>query len=301
MPGRYKYLFIFLLLITALVWITVLTYPKQNLRLIACDVGQGDSILAIYGKTQILIDGGPDKSILDCLSQYLPFWDRELEVVVNTHPQKDHYMGLIEVFKTYGVDSFVATPLDSSSKEYGVLKELVGSKGIRVINPQSGQRLRIGLIYLDILHPSQEFLATNLPRFSEGSRENVLGGYTSKKDPNDFSVVTILRFGEFDALLTGDISQEISDVIAEQLMVSASRTIDYLKVPHHGSKNGLTQKLLDASNPEVAVISSRKNNSYGHPHEETLKLLRDKGTKLLRTDEMGDVGVESDGKKVWVK
>jgi len=157
------------------------------------------------------------------------------------------------------------------------------------------------LIYLDILHPSQEFLATNLPRFSEGSRENVLGGYTSKKDPNDFSVVTILRFGEFDALLTGDISQEISDVIAEQLMVSASRTIDYLKVPHHGSKNGLTQKLLDASNPEVAVISSRKNNSYGHPHEETLKLLRDKGTKLLRTDEMGDVGVESDGKKVWVK
>ena len=95
MSIRFKYLFFFLLLITALVWITVITYSNQNLKLIACDVGQGDAILAIYGKTQILIDGGPNNKILDCLSRYMPFWDREIEIVILTHPQADHYTGLI--------------------------------------------------------------------------------------------------------------------------------------------------------------------------------------------------------------
>ena len=156
MQIRWKYLYLLLLLITATIWLAVLVYPDRNLKIIACDVGQGDGFLAIYGKTEILIDGGPNNNIVDCLSKYLPFWDRTIEIVLLTHPQKDHYMGLIEVFKRYKVKYFLANSLDSSSQEYSLLKSLVGGGTTNVINPTRGMSMRVGLIHLDILHPSDE-------------------------------------------------------------------------------------------------------------------------------------------------
>ncbi|KKQ97633.1 MAG: internalization-related competence protein ComEC/Rec2 protein [Candidatus Woesebacteria bacterium GW2011_GWB1_39_12] len=300
MSIRFKYLFFFLLLITALVWITVITYSNQNLKLIACDVGQGDAILAIYGKTQILIDGGPNNRVLDCLSRYMPFWDRNVEMVVLTHPQTDHYMGLIEVFNKYEVEVFLANALDSSSQSYQVLKERVGSKGVKVVNPRSGMKVRVGLIHLDILHPSMQYILSETVRAGESkdSFNGVLGAFTSSRDPNEFSVVVILSYKNFDALMTGDIGpKEIDQIISTGKM----RDIDYLKVPHHGSKNGLTEELLEVSKSEVAVISSGKNNSYGHPHEETLKILKDKDIRILRTDEIGDIIIETDGQKTLMR
>lgn len=310
MQSRWKYILVLLCLSVWVILIALFTFPSKNLRLIACDVGQGDSILAIYGKTQILVDGGPDAKVLGCLSRHLPFWDRKIEVVVNSHPQKDHFAGLIDVLKTYAVETFVATPLDSGSQDWQVLKSLVGSKGIKVVNPVSGQSIRIGLIYLDILWPSKEsFLATENSMHTSGdisgrasqSGSGVLGAFATKEDPNKFSVVAVLRFKNFDALLTGDIGTEISDVVAQELMNKSKRPIEYIKVPHHGSKNGLTRSLLETAQSEVAVISVGKNNSYGHPHEEVLKMLQDEEIKILRTDQLGDIAVESDGKQVILK
>src|SRR3989337_1643687 len=94
-----KRLFSILIFVLATVWIIAYQYPDNNLHLIACDVGQGDAMLAVYGKTQILVDGGPGRQVLDCLSEHLPFWDREIELVVSTHPQQDHYGGLVDVFQ----------------------------------------------------------------------------------------------------------------------------------------------------------------------------------------------------------
>ncbi|KKQ36652.1 MAG: late competence protein [Candidatus Woesebacteria bacterium GW2011_GWA1_37_7] len=315
MQIRWKYLYLLLLLITATIWLAVLVYPDRNLKIIACDVGQGDGFLAIYGKTEILIDGGPNNNIVDCLSKYLPFWDRTIEIVLLTHPQKDHYMGLVEVFKRYKVKYFLANSLDSGSQEYSLLKSLVGGGTINVINPTRGMSMRVGLIHLDILHPSDEFLAENAEELKDLKTDNrkndiriaqldykgdVLGSSTSDKDPNIFSIVAILRYKDFDGLFTGDISPEVSDMIAQELMTNDKRLIEYIKIPHHGSKNGLTQNLLKAVDPELAVISAGKNNSYGHPHEEILKILRDQDIKILRTDQAGDVIIESSGDNYWV-
>ena len=286
-----KYILGLFVLVLALVGLSLGYAPDTNLHLIACDVGQGDGILAIYKDTQILIDGGPDERILECLSEHVPFWDRELELVILTHPQLDHYGGLIEVFRRYRVDTFLANGLDSGASSYQALKNAVGGSGTRVVNPKEGMVLRLGMIYLDILSPSQTLLAQEAP----DSRANILGAFSSKKDPNDFSVVAILRLGEFDALLTGDIGpSEIPEILA----MGKVRDVEYIKVPHHGSKNGLTHELLDASSPEIGVISVGKN-SYGHPNEETLKMLREKGVRTLRTDEEGDIEVISDGLSFW--
>lgn len=293
----WKHVLSFLLLLALTVWLAVYYYPEPNLHIIACDVGQGDAILAVYGKTQILIDGGPDNKVLDCLSKYMPFWDRKIELVVLTHPQNDHFAGLIEVFKRYNVGSFLANTLESGSQDYQVLKDMVGGDGTDVINPISGMVLRLGMIYLDILHPSEEFLKDNGKYLTGPKETGVLGSYTSKLDPNDFSIVTILRLGDFDALLTGDIGPKVID---EVLTTGRIKDVEYIKIPHHGSKNGITKNLLRIAQPKIAIISVGKKNRYGHPHKEVLNLLINEEVKILRTDLSGNIEVVSDGQKYWI-
>jgi competence protein ComEC len=294
---KFKYFLAFLALVAATVWLAVWVYPEPKLHLIACDVGQGDAILATYGQTQILIDGGPDRKVLDCLAKYLPFWDRELEIVLLTHPQKDHFGGLIDVFGRYSVQVFMANALDSSSQEYEVLKSKVGGSGTRIINPTQGMSIRSGAIYLDIVHPSREYILSNSEGLGLDLSKNVLGSYTSSASANDFSITAILSLGEFDALLTGDIMPKISNQLSTNQLI---REVEYIKIPHHGSKNGLTEDLLKVTNPEVAVISAGKKNRYGHPHKEVIKLLSDRDIKILRTDDVGDIEIVSDGNKWWV-
>lgn len=175
MGNRWRYILITLGLLAVATWLAVIVYPKQNLRIIACDIGQGDAVLAIYGKTQILIDGGPSNQVLDCLGRYVPYWDREIEVIVLTHPQKDHYQGLIEVFRRYQVEMFVANSLDSSNQGYQVLISVVGGSGARVVNPTTGMVIRLGMIYLDMVHPSEEYLAKNQVNKESQNDQGVLG------------------------------------------------------------------------------------------------------------------------------
>ncbi len=306
MNKKWRWLFTFLALVLAVVWLAVFSLPDDNFHLIACDVGQGDGLLAVYKNDQILIDGGPDNRILDCLSRYLPFWDRRLELVVLTHPEKDHFGGLTEVFKKYEVENFLVLPLDSGSQEYQVLKNEVGSRGVKVIEPDVGKILSIDLMHLEIVHPSADFLARNL--FPEIKAENinpdrVLGTMTSGREPNEFSISFILSFGGFDAFLTGDLAPSVSgeaeDSLAKALTSLKDGQIEYLKVPHHGSKNGLTSSLLSLINPKLAVISVGKN-SYGQPDGGILKMLAERSVKVLRTDEVGNIEVISNGRGWWV-
>jgi competence protein ComEC len=269
----WKNIYLGLSLTLIAIWMAVFAYPEKKLHLIACDVGQGDAILAIYGTTQILIDGGATDKVIDCLGTHMPFWDRKIEVVLLTHPQLDHFGGLSEVFKRFQVERFVATGLDSSSQAYQALISMVGGSGVQVVNPTTGMVIRSGSLYLDIVWPTSDF------QVAAGgvSKGNILGAFTTKKDPNDFSVVANLRLGDFDALLTGDIGPQ---VISEIIQTGKVRDVEYIKVPHHGSKNG---------------------NSFGHPHKEILDLLKEYGVQTKRTDENGDVEVVSDGKSWWIK
>lgn len=291
MKARNKYLIGFFLLIISLTLLAIYSVPDSRLHLIACDVGQGDAILATYKSTQMLVDGGPDRRVLDCLSRHMSFWDRKIEVVILTHPQLDHFSGLIDVIKRYKVDLFVGNAVDNSTQSYRVLKNLVGSKGIRVINPREGLDIRLGSMFLDIVNPIKKLL-------TDEPIENKLGTFTTNKDLNDFSVVGTLSFGNFNVLLTGDIGPNMIDEITATGKI---HKVEVLKVPHHGSKNGLTEKLLEVANPDLAIISVGAKNSFGHPSPEVLKLLSDKAIKTLRTDQMGDVEVISDGERWWLK
>lgn len=291
----WKYFFLSLSLAIVAVLTALFQAPeKSTLSIIACDVGQGDAILAVYEEIQILIDGGPKDDVMRCLEKYIPYWDRNLEVVILTHPQGDHLNGLLDVFEAYNVEYFVHSGLDTGNQKWQVLKSMVGGSDTKVLLADDGLSIRLGLIQLDILHPNSEFLEKNADVLGTSTLER----FTSKEDPNEFSVVARLRLKNFDALFTGDIGPEVSDILAEKLV---ERSIEYIKIPHHGSKNGMSEKLLKAIKPKVAVISVSAKNSYGHPHKEILDMLKKYNVEILRTDLSGNVVVESDGESFWVK
>jgi competence protein ComEC len=271
----YRYIIQLLVLVIAGVVIAITQLPDDNLHIIACNVGQGDAILVTYKNIQILTDGGPDSSVLDCLGKYIPFWDRDIELVILSHPDADHLTGLVDVIKRYNVDSILKNPTEVSTEIQRLLENAVGGRGVRVIEPDINMSFRLDLIYLDIV---SEYDFTNA-------------------DTNYNSIVYKLKFKAFSGLFMGDIPPEVSDKLAEQM-----ETVNYIKVPHHGSRNGMTKNLLKVLVPKVAVISVSAKNPWGFPSNEILQMLKDyNNVEVLRTDLMGDVEVISDGERIWWK
>lgn len=295
MKKLYIYLLTTLVLIVVSLWIA--TYPALTLKVIACNVGQGDAILITKGRTQILVDGGANNRVLDCLGKYVPFWDRTIEIAIVTHPDKDHYFGLIETLRRYDVGILIANGVDTESSDYVEFKKLADLEGSQILEPQKDLYISANGIILDFAWPDLPLFDQSGASTASDTGAAVLGAYTSNTPLNHFSAVFKLTYGNFDALFTGDVVPAITD---ELLATGEISDVEYLKVPHHGSKNGLTKELLAASTPEVSVISVGRN-SYGHPHQEVIKLIKDEGIKLLRTDEEGDIIVESDGKDYWLR
>jgi beta-lactamase superfamily II metal-dependent hydrolase len=184
-------------------------------------------------------------------------------------------------------------PIDPGTSVYEVLKKEVGGRGIPVINPVEGMKLRVGLIYLDVLNPTEE-LYNNL---NVKNTDSCMAKDNISNETNLYSIVYKLSFKNFSGLFTGDMPPEISDRLSASSVVGE---VNYIKIPHHGSLNGLTENLLKAVMPKIAVISVGKN-SWNFPRPEILDMLGKYGVKILRTDEMGDIQVITDGVKYWIK
>jgi competence protein ComEC len=289
-----KFFNIFILLILSLSAIALSQWPDEYLHIIACDVGQGDGILITYGAAQIVTDGGPDNKILSCLGRHIPFWDRNIELVISTHPDADHITGLTEVVKRFNVPVMLTNNINSGTQNYGLLQTQVGRKVDRVISPMDVNRLRLGLIYLDIVHPgSKDFAGKQLQVGPGNVREYKLKGETNK-----YSISYKLSFGKFSGFFTGDLTGEVMDDLAMNDML---QSVNYIKIPHHGSDTGLTENSLKWFEPKVAVISVGKNNPWGLPSNKVLEMLENNNVEILRTDMSRDIEVVTDGKLFWVK
>jgi len=280
------FFFIFLGLIIGL----ASQWPDGKFHVIACDVGQGDGILLTQAFTQVLVDGGPNSRVVDCLSDNIPFWDRKVEVVIATHPDKDHITGLADVIENYNVASFVSINHANQTAEFEELKEVILQREIPVHIAKAGDKVAAGKINLNILWPDED-KSEQLVWAREKSGQ-VLGEKSGDDaSSNDFSVVAKASFGKFDVLLTGDISKSIEEKLVERFDLSG---IEILKVSHHGSKYSTSKELLEEVRPKIALIGVGKNR-WGHPDGEVIGSLKEIGAKILRTDTMGEVEVVSDG------
>lgn len=278
---------VILICISILMFFGVVIYEKvvfsdHKLHIVFCNVGQGDAIfIRTPGGKDMLIDGGPDDSVLSCLSRHMPFWDRQLELMFLTHPHADHFTGLISVIQRYRLLYFYTEKLENNKtggfKEFlQILKE----KGLTSANLYLGDQFKTNDgVQIKVLGPSKEYLVQTSP------------GGTIGESKEFASLILHISYGEFDAITTGD-SQVAGLSEALQRRIPS---VEVLQVPHHGSRFGLNTELIDEISPKVAVISVGRNR-YGHPSKEVLNLLGTNHIKTLRTDQNGDVEIVSDGK-----
>ena len=284
------------------------TFPDGKLHIVFCTVGQGDgTYIRMPNQADLLIDGGPDNKIIGCLGRHMPFYDRTIDAVILTHPQKDHLDGLIYVLQRYHVNNFITIPLKNDTASYKLLVEEFRKAKIVPKYLTTGQELKFGSVVGRVLWPDKSWLASilhlNQSELSQvGSTKNQgqILGLATDQDLNLFCIYLYLKYGNLDALFTGDGDRSTQIAMQETGVWSLlPENLEILKVPHHGSKTGMLDEFVDRLRPKLSVIEVGKNH-YGHPSQEAVNKLSKWG-KILRTDQKGDVEVISDGKKWWVK
>lgn len=262
-----------LVFLNLIAWLIIKELSSSNLEVVFFDVGQGDAIfIETHDGFQILIDGGPDLTVLEKLAKEMPFYDRTIDLIILTHPEKDHLFGLLEVLKRYKVENILWTGVVRETAEWQEWEKLISEEAMPAAGliAQAGQRMVLQeepLILLNLLHPF----------------ENLEG--REFKNSNDTSIVAQLVFGEVSFLFTGDITKKVEKKLIEQGINLES---EILKVCHHGSKTSSSLGFLEKVSPEVAVITVGENN-YGHPHAEVLANLEKFGIEVLITRELGDI------------
>ena len=279
MRKHFKYFFLLgLLAVAGILWWQVLAAEDGRLKFYVLDVGQGDAIfIETPAKNQILIDGGPGRSVLKELGEVMPFHDRSIDIVLLTHPNLDHVAGLVDVLKNYEVKFFVDTDDSYPLAEYELLKKIVKEKNIIHIIARRGTKF--------ILDRGAEMLVLHPDKLLPG-------------DPNQNSIIAKLTFGEIDFLLTGDAEkgEELKLVMNGDDIES-----EILKVGHHGSKTSSNPLFLEKVKPDYALISVGRKNRYGHPRPEVLEALEAAGAKIFRTDVDSRIHIESDGTDLTLK
>jgi competence protein ComEC len=278
-------IFIFFCFI-GLVCLQLFQFSDGKFHVVFCDVGQGDAIfLSTPSGKHILLDGGPDESVFACLSSHMPFWKKTIDLMILSHPHADHVNGLVSVLDRYHVSYFATEPLKNNTAGYKELLKKVKEKQVRSKSLLAGNVIRMGDgVVIHILGPTQEYLDQTSPNGAIG--ESVEFG----------SLIQQISYGSVDILVTGD--SQISGMKQAEQKVKGE--IEVLQAPHHGSRFGLDNALVDGIDPKIAVFSVGKN-MYGHPAPTILTLLQNAGITYLRTDMDGDVEIVSDGKKFWVE
>ncbi|MBI5138450.1 MAG: MBL fold metallo-hydrolase [Candidatus Vogelbacteria bacterium] len=276
-----KCLILFLISANLIVWYATFRENRAGILTIAfLDVGQGDGIfIEAPNGNQLLLDGGPDKKVLESLGEVMAFYDRTIDVLVLSHPHSDHVAGLDEVLQRYIVGVGVTSGTGGVSSEFTLWKNLLENFGVKKIVAKRGMRINMGGgVYLDALLPSHD---------------------VAKETPHDGMLVMQLHYGKTAVMLTGDMERPL-----EQYLVAydgAKLKSDILKVGHHGSKTSSTESFVGYVSPRYAVISSGIDNKYGHPAKETLNILEKFEIQTLRTDEDGTIVFESDGETISLK
>ena len=270
------------------VFLVVISLPagvfnRGQMEGIFIDVGQGDGILIKTARGKfILIDGGGSEFSDVGSRKVLPYLRhrgiREIFMLVNTHPDTDHLQGLETVAEEIPA-RFIAIPASLFQAErYDLLKETAEENSIPIVALESGQELNIEEdLEIRVLYPEGEDYQGN--------------------DYNDQSLVLRIQYGDFSLLLTGDLENEgLQGLLANTKKVKST----VVKVPHHGSRGSLLPEFYEKTMPHWAVVSAGRNNLFGHPHQDVLNALGDRGIEVLRTDTQGAITISTDGRMVEI-
>lgn len=238
------------------------------------DVGQGDCSLIICDEMSLLIDAGENGHESEVINYLYSLGIEKLDYIIATHQHSDHIGGLPEVIEEFGADTVIMPKLTKeltpTSKTYSKFLEAIKNTGTKGVYSKVGSVYQLGDSQFEILAPID----------------------SDVEDINSMSVIIKLTHGDNTFMFTGDAeSDEEMDVVDS----GADIDCDVLKVGHHGSRTSSCDEFIDAVSPEICVIMCGEDNSYGHPHEETLETLDLYTDEIYRTDICGSVVISSDG------
>ncbi|MTI94587.1 MAG: MBL fold metallo-hydrolase [Firmicutes bacterium] len=236
------------------------------------DVGQGDAILIKAPEANVLIDGGTRGAGADVVNYLRRQGVSRLDIVIGTHPHEDHIGGLLTVFDELTVDEVWDPGVPHTSQTYENYLDAIIANDINFVEARAGMA-PVGLgggASLTVLHPA------------EPSRSNL----------NEASIVVRLSFGSDSFMFTGD-----AELGSEREILGAGYPVRsaVLKAGHHGSSTSTGPDFFQVVRPRYVVISCGTGNQYGHPHRETLEMLRGADVEVFRTDLHGTVVMHSDG------
>lgn len=247
-------------------------YFDTNLTIHFINVGQGDAILLeLPNNALVLVDAGENGKGSTVLNYLQGKGISKLQAIVGTHNHSDHIGGVDEVMQALQVQEYYYNGASCETKTCNDVMQEAKAKNITVKIAERGQNIEIAGFAIQVLNPKKPL---------EFDSEN------------DNSIVLFVSFKNFQALITGDCEKECEESI---LGLRKDLESEVLKVGHHGSKTSSSIAFLTAVKPETAVISVGKDNSYGHPHTETLEKLSTMGIRFFRSDESGSIAITTDG------
>lgn len=250
--------------------------PNPGFYITFIDVGQGDGIL-IHGDngTKVMVDGGSTSEKQVAKNCIVPYLKAEgigtIDYSIITHTDKDHISGILEILENNNsnrirIKNLVMPDINMKDDTYNELIEKAKLKKINVLYIKKGDTLSLGKTKIKCIYPETT---------------------TTASDKNDYCTVLSVKNKTSKILLTGDISKEIEEKIKDDI----EENYTVLKVAHHGSNYSSSEKFLKKVNPKYSIISVGKNNSYGHPGNETMERLRKQGVVIYRTDEKGGITI----------
>ncbi|WP_338894701.1 ComEC/Rec2 family competence protein [Clostridium perfringens] len=250
--------------------------PKDSKLMISyMDVGQGDAAYIKVNGNDILIDAGPRSNSKELLEQLKAKNIDDFELVIATHPHEDHIGGMVDVFKEYEVKAFYSPKITHTTKTYENLVKAVKDEGLKTKELKGGMVIDLG----------------------EGAKFEVFTPQKSEyEELNDYSPIMKLSFGDTSYLFTGD-----AEKLAEEEALAKYKTSldsDVIKFGHHGSSSSSSNAFIEAVSQKYGIISCAKDNKYGHPHRETLDIIKKYNIKTFRTDTDGEIILTSDGKSI---
>lgn len=244
----------------------------QELQVHYIDVGQGDCTLLVCGEQTMLIDAGNNNKGTTVQLYLQKQGITSLDYVVGTHPDADHIGGLDVIITKFDCGTIFMPDVSNDTNTYRDVLDAMKYKEYSVTIPEVGDTYPLGDATFTIIAPNRNYTEVN----------------------ND-SIGIRVEHGDNTFLFVGDAESESeTDMMQNGLPLQAK----VLKVGHHGSSSSTSRAFLDVVKPDYAVISCGKDNSYGHPSEETLKNLRDAGVVIYRTDEQGSIVITCDGHKL---
>jgi competence protein ComEC len=242
------------------------------------DVGQGDAtFIEFQDGEQMLVDCSQDARVVEALGRVMPYYDHEIDYLMITHPDLDHYGGCVEVMNRFDVKNIVYNGLKKENDEmWTEFWQAIQNEGAKYFVIEKEDVWNISSTSLHFLYPDHSI-----------AEDAKIPGDKKEPNTNNTSIVFKLSYGEEDLLMMGDAEEDLEKYLIQTY--DGQLDVEVIKAGHHGSATASSQEFLDLTSPSSTIISCGLNNRFGHPSRRVLKRLEREGSGIWRTDLGGDI------------